>query len=287
MGLGICNRLIECFVIYQFPRFCVELESMLGIGLMLTLFLHGLSSCTFESRNGSETSSATGKQECAENPYRHKSIEELSAMSPSQLIDESIKEQLYHQGDSSNVENHDNAYAFSFDQYLKKVEVQKLLTVLTQYLVYDPGTESKCKETGFFVASATVGSIDNGVVRLRALPEGRLAIAALEKSVQRLKDAGLADTDHDRNYLFNLSAHQLEMAKGTSIRDEIIRATLEVRHKIQMSESEYLEFSNYLTSVDPKYPTWSEVGEYGPPTLVKDSQKYFDAYAKFKSSKGK
>jgi hypothetical protein len=77
------------------------------------------------------------------------------------------------------------------------------------------------------------------------------------------------------------------MARGTNIRDEMIRATLQSRHKVQMTESEYLEFSNFLTSLDPTYPIWSEVGEYGPPTTLKESKRYYEAYVKFKAKKGR
>jgi len=100
-------------------------------------------------------------------------------------------------------------------------------------------------------------------------------------------DAGFDKTEHNRNSYFSLASHYLEMAKGTNIRDEMIEATLQAKHKIQMTDEELLEFSNYLVSLDPTYPTWSDVGEAGPPALVKDSKRYYDAYLEFKKLKVK
>lgn len=98
-----------------------------------------------------------------------------------------------------------------------------------------------------------------------------------------MRQSGFDKIDHNFNNRFNLSLHHLEMAQGTNIRDEMIRATLSARHKVRMPENEYLAFSNFLVSLDPTYPSWSEVGENGPPALMKESGKYYAAYLKFKA----
>lgn len=114
---------------------------------------------------------------------------------------------------------------------------------------------------------------------------GRLAIEALERAVDRMRKAGFDKSDHELNSRFEQSLHHLAMAKGTNIHDEMIRATLLARHKVIMTEDEYLAFSNFLTALDPSYPTWSAPGDYGPPTLLKESKKYYEAYLKFKAKR--
>jgi hypothetical protein len=203
-------------------------------------------------------------------------------MSPTQLIDEDVSEQLHHMpalGDH---------YGSLIRKYIFEKGV-KMLPIWTEYMNdYDPKkSSSRCKEMRFHVAMAELSHIDDRVTRLRATKEGQLSINSLERAIERMREAGFDKGEYEQKSNFNFALHTLEMAKGTNIRDEMIRATLQARHKVQMTESEYLEFSNFLTSLDPTYPTWSEVVEYGPPTTLKESKKYYETYLKFKAKKGR
>lgn len=245
--------------------------------------------CDFRSLSQKETSanemvtpSSTPKiKECEKTDYKHKSEAEIAAMTPAQWIDEMVSEQLYH------MPAFEDETADLLGDYIYKEGV-KILPLLIEYLNdYDPKGSSDCDRSGmrFAISSAYADSLDNTIFRLRGTTEGRLAIEALGRGVGRMREAGFEKSDHKFNGRFNLSLHHLEMAKGTNIRDEMIRATLRARHGVQMTESEYLDFSNFLTSLDPAYPTWSDVGEYGPPPLMAESKRYYEAYLKFKARK--
>jgi hypothetical protein len=207
-------------------------------------------------------------------------------MSASQLFDEQVKEQHYHSAIGWGPKDHDDSYAFSIGRHLDIIDPRIIVPILSGVFAdFNPKAASDCGATKFHVASATLSDLDNGKIRIRSFPEGRKAIDALETAVDKLRKAGFDAPDHPKAFLFNLSDHNVQMAKETNIRDEMIRASLETRNRVTMTEAEYIDFSNFLTTLDPKYPTWSEVGDYGPPTLVKDSGRYFEAYRKFKTQK--
>jgi hypothetical protein len=219
---------------------------------------------------------------CKQAKFSHKSESVLSAMNALQLINEEVDEQIYHQTDLA------DDYSKLVGRYIRKQRDQ-ILPVLIRYIdEYDPNRADDCDDPAgarFSVASAELSDFDNNVARLRAGIEGRAAIESLERAVAKMKVAGFARINHEQNSRFSIASLNVEMMKGTNITDEMIRATLQARYKIQMTETEYLEFSNFLVSLDPTYPTWSEVGDYGPPQLVKDSQRYHEAYLKFRAKK--
>ena len=223
--------------------------------------------------------------DCLEVEYRHKSEAELAAMSPRQLMVEEVKEEIYHGYSTFFDKDHDDDYRIITGNYLDKFGNQ-IWPILIKFMdEFDPKRSSKCEQMLFQNASRIASVIDNYEIRLRATKDGQLAMEALQRSVDRMRAAGFDKSDHVMYSDFSISALHLEMAKGTNIHDEMIRATLQARHSIQMSESEYLEFSNFLTELDPTYPTWSEAGEYGPPMLLKESKRYFEGYLKFKAKK--
>lgn len=215
---------------------------------------------------------------CVEENYSHKSEAQLAAMTPVQLIDEEVKEQLYHMPSFDN-------YGFLIYKYVRKAGV-KILPVLIQYVnEYDPKTPSKCERTRFYVASEEMSGLDRGLIRIRSVKDGQVAVEAIERAVDRMKNAGFDKKEHKYSGYFDFAMLVLKGLKGINERDVLIRDTLRRRHDVQMTDAELLEFSNFLVSLDPTYPTWSEIGEYGPPALLKDPNKYFEAYLKFKVKK--
>lgn len=221
--------------------------------------------------------------DCGKENYKHKLEAEIVDMTPAQIIDEMAKEQIYHMpafGDD---------YGNMLNEYIPKDKV-KILPVLNEYMNgYDPNNPDCNDRSGarFVVASTMADDIDNSVVRLRGIKEGQLAIEALEHAVERMRKAGFDKNEHELNDRFNLSLLNLKGQKGANIRDELIMNTLQSRHKVQMTEGKLLEFSNFLTSLDPRYPRWSDVGDYGPPPVLAESKKYYEVYLEFKKFKTK
>lgn len=262
--------------------------------IILLFILINLFACNFGSLNHTQQSenemvvkSPTSEtDDCRKENYKHKAEADLAAMTPAQLIDEDVKELTYHTSAMSALSDSSDDYGLLIGKYIDKYE-SRILPALTTYInEYDPKAPPYCDDRAgirFYVASGILNGLDSGVFRLRATKEGKLAIESLERGVKRMRGAGFAEVDHEFYSRFNISSFHVEMMKGTNVRDEMIRATLLARHKVQMTENEYLEFSTFLTSIDPTYPTWSKVGEYGPPTLLVDSKKYYEAYLKFKT----
>jgi len=214
---------------------------------------------------------------CVEDNYRHKSEAEIAAMTPAQRIDEAVKEQLYHMPAAEN-------YGFAIiGKYIRRDGV-KIFPILAAHMnAYDPTRASKCEMMRFFVAHMTAENLDASIIRLRGTEEGRLAIEALEKAVQRMQEASMDDPKYGPLSDFDFTKSHLRMLKGVNISDGQIRDTLRVRHNVQLTDDELFAFSIFLTALDPKYPSWSEVGEVGPPMLLKDSKRYYDAYLEFKA----
>jgi hypothetical protein len=262
--------------------------------VVINLFACNLGSASYKPKSESETvvTSPTPKPDtCVEANYKHKSEAELTAMPPAQRIDEVVKEQLYHM---PNVED----YPASLGIYLRKDGVQ-VMPVLTEYMnAYDPKNYSKCEGMRFHVAFTRSGDIDDNVVRLRGIKEGQLAIDALERGIERMRDAGFDKSNHKRSGDFNFALLHLKLLKGINISDRSIMDTFWVQHKIKMSDSELLEFCNFLILRDPTYPAWSEMtglikdhsrtNEAGYPLqvyLLKKPERYYEAYLEFKKTK--
>lgn len=235
-----------------------------------------------KSENKLETLiSSFGTDDCGKVSYRHKSEAEIAAMTPAQRIDELIKEQVYHMPAFDN-------YSDVIKKYIRKDGV-KILPVLTRYLnEYNPESFSKCKDLSvglFTISSAEADDLDNSVIRLRGTKEGKLTIKALERGIERMRKAGFDKDNHEMKSDFNLLSLHLNGLKGINVHDEIIMNTLRARHKVQITESEILMFSNFLTSLDPSYPSWSKIGGQNLPPVLDDSKKHYEAYLKFKAKK--
>lgn len=237
------------------------------------------------------TSPTPNTDGCVEENYRHKSEAELTAMTPAQRVDEDVKEQLYH------MPNTEDYPVLTLGKYLRKDGVQ-VLPLLTEYMnAYDPKNSSKCEKTRFFVAFTRVSGLDNSVVRLRGIKEGQLAIDALGRAIERRREAVLDDPKLGPISDFDFVVFSLQELKGINMTDDSIRDTFWVRHKIEMSDSELLEFSNFLILRDPTYPAWSDtnlikdhsrINEAGNPLkvfILKKPERYYEAYLEFKKRK--
>lgn len=99
-----------------------------------------------------------------------------------------------------------------------------------------------------------------------------------------MKTAGYANKKHKWNnrYLAYWDWLRILQGKEYSISDSSIRATLRKKYKIQLSDEEMIKFSNYLTSLDPAYPSGCKLSY--PELLCIDSKEYYEAYLRFKAT---
>jgi hypothetical protein len=157
-----------------------------------------------------------------------------------------------------------------------------VLPILTEYIdAFDPKRRARCDGVRYSVATEALNYIDNMAIRLRAEEKGRAAIDALQNAVHRI---GVASNDTAKSErAVDLELLFINSAKGVNETDREIRDTLKARHNIEISDNELEKFVNFLVSFDPGYPSWSYVATYSVPMLLKDSNRYYQAYLRFKS----
>ncbi len=148
---------------------------------------------------------------------------------------------------------------------------------------HDP-TASECRDRDnarLLTAGIYVHIIDYAKTRPR-IESGKSTIAALEQTIERRRKLGVAREQHGTRT--KLLTHFLNKIRGLCIKDRLIQRALRERHNIHLSDTEMLEFSNFLISLDPSYPSWTTVigsAEMTP----EESEKYYQANLKFMKSK--
>lgn len=212
-----------------------------------------------------------------EETYQHKSEAEIARMTPSERIDELIKE-------GSHVLDISDDHSLVIRKYLRADGLRGLPYLIRLIDGYDP---KHVRDTRFFDAMMIADDIDGFVLRLRASPEGRRVIEAIELLSARIRAAGKTDS---------MVEMVLRFTKGVNMADESIRDTLWVKYRIKISDSELLELSNYLVEHDPTYPSWSgrvfikddsRINEAGNPAqvfIMEEPKRYFEVYLSFKKS---
>lgn len=245
--------------------------------IVLVFTALNLYACDLRSPNNRQTSgnevvilSPPPKTDNCKN-YRHKSEAEIGSWPLSRQIDELIKEQRCHK-----IDIHDEYSSLVF-KYVRKDGVNALPILGRHMDSYYPKHDDRVEEhtKPFFAVSVIADDLDNRVVRLRGTKEGRLIIEALDRGIERMRKVGFS-----RDWLENLVQFSKNQ-KGTNIIDNYISNSLREYHKIDMTDDEQLQFSNFLVSLDPTYPSWSELGEDGPPATLKESRRYYEAYLEF------
>jgi hypothetical protein len=208
--------------------------------------------------------------------YKHKSEAEIARMTPAERIDEEISENEYHIWDATDRQSD------LIRKYRYKDGVAGAPHLVQVIDSYTPGRVYSDRSANAVILAS---DIDDRVVRLRASPEGRSVIEAIERVSARMI------ADGKRNSYEELDLPKL---RGLNFVDHSIGDTLWVKYRIKMSESELLEFSNYLIQLDPTYPSWSErdfitdnsrINKAGNPALVfvmRKPERYYQAYLTFK-----
>ena len=217
----------------------------------------------------------------AEKNYKHKSESEIARMTPEQRIDEQIRE-------------HDHMLDYSDKQgdLIRKYRLRDGLTGSAHLIKLIDGYDPKRrKDDRFFNALMMANEIDENLIRLRAAPEGRRIIEAVERLVARRRAAGEEESQ--------ILEETLRFMKGVNFTDESVRNTLWMKYRIKISDAELAEFSDYLVRNHPTYPSWStrtstkdhsSVNDAGSPAqlvIMKGPKRYHEAYLAFKRLPGR
>lgn len=210
-----------------------------------------------------------------EKKYRHKSETEIVRMTPEQRIDEVIKEEGHR------TVNHEK-YRLLLQRYRRKDGLKGWTRLIELIDGYNP---KRTRDTRFYSAMRIAEDIDERVIRLRSSTEGKRIIEAVERLSGRRRAKGNSDEGID---------WVLESTKGINEKDRDVRDTLWVKYRIKMSDSELLDFSNYLVEQNPTYPSWSErklitdrsrKNEWGHPLrvfIMTKPARYLQSYRAFK-----
>jgi hypothetical protein len=206
--------------------------------------------------------------------YKHKSEAEIARMTPEQRIDEQIKEHD-HMLDASDKQS-------DLIQKYRRMDGLKGSEHLANLIEsYHP---KRLRDSRSELAVMMANGIDEGIVRLRASPEGRSVIEAIERVSARMVAAGKK---------YSYAETELPRLKGINFTDRAVRDTLWVKYRIEVSDGQLLGFSNYLVQNDPTYPAWSKrdymkdysrINEAGNPFQVyvmKSPERFHRAYLKF------
>jgi hypothetical protein len=226
-------------------------------------------------------------------PQKHKSEAEIINMTPAARVDEWVNEEVGHQYDLDDDHN-DLIRKFVLRDGTKALP--RLIEIMDEY---DPSNRGqKKKGERFDAAFLMLSFIDRQAVRLRGSEEGRLAMKALERGIQRMRSAGFARKDGRAwdwvpDGRFEQAEADLEEAKGIGLTDEAIRETFRIKFNLVVSDAELLEFSNFLVARYPDYPSWSEKDRINDPVrlnktgsplqvrVLKDPARFYEAYSEF------
>lgn len=209
--------------------------------------------------------------------YKHKTEAEIAGMTTEERIHEQIKE---HDHLSNFADRHD----LVIQKYLRR-DGPKTFPYLVKLM--DDYKPRRLHDSSAFVATLIAVGIDENVVRLRASEEGRQVIEAMKRLEVR-KRAEYKETE----------VPGLKQVTGTNFKDQAIADALWLSYRINMSESELLEFANYLIKVAPDYPSWSETEwkmdlkrskesrfSHTQGAVVKKPLPYYQRYLEFKRVK--
>jgi hypothetical protein len=84
-------------------------------------------------------------------------------------------------------------------------------------------------------------------------------------AIGRMRAAGYGQSDQDdwdRHGRFDSVVDRIKFSKGINSKDRAIKETLRIIYKVNLSEAETLELSNFLTDRYPDYPSWSDLKNY-------------------------
>lgn len=220
----------------------------------------------------SERERAFANTECGEALFQHAGKAEIVKMSPKERMERMVLEQMFHQPAFE-----DTDYNALHDQLIQ--DGLAILPTAVAYLdAYNP-TASDCasrEEARLLTAAIYLNLVDNAKIRLRADANGRSAINALERAIQRQRTSEANEPASGRNKLLMVLLDQM---KGLNIKDGLIRETLE-RKDVRLSDEDLLGFTRFLISRDPTYPAWTNLIGSGEMS-TSETGRFYDAYLKW------
>ena len=229
--------------------------------------------------------------------YKHKSEDQIARMTPAQRVDEYVNEDVHHRFD---VLDEQSELIFKYVRNDGMKGSTRIIEIMDEY---DPTRfrEGKGRRGERFDACVMLLSmIDGTVARLRASDEGRQAIAAIERGVERMRRAGYHDRDQvafQQNSRFAYTSSRLQDKKEFNLRDRAIQDTFRLEYKILLSDGELLAFTEFMVASHPEYPGWSETNLIKDPTLkneagyplqclvLKEPARFHETYLEFKRNK--
>jgi succinate dehydrogenase flavin-adding protein (antitoxin of CptAB toxin-antitoxin module) len=266
------------------------MKTVILLFVIINLFSCNIGSLDYKAKSESDkfaSSPTPSEVVCLEENYKPKSKDSIESMTPRQLIDESVKVKP----DSFETYSEVADYETFIEKNIRKAGVEAL-PVLTEYMnAYEPKSASYCEGFRFSTVRRLAHDLDRFEFRLRGTKEGRLAISAFERGIERTEMPGVNKGLKENRTIF------LSELKGVNEVDRSILNTFLVRKSFEISESELLDFSNFLVERDPTYPSWSDtdfikdysrINEAGNPAQVyvlKKPERYYEAYLEFKKTK--
>jgi len=218
-------------------------------------------------------------------------------MTPVERVDEYIDEHFHHRWDVLDEQGD------LIEKYILLDGTKALPRIIERMNRYDPSRQNGNKITAYWKFEACwflLNRMDVTAFRLRSSEEGRRAIDALEKSVERMRAAGFAVDDiddgekHSDNGIYIMVGNEVKEMKGVNLKDKSIQEAFRILYKVKLSDSEILDFSNYLIERYPDYPSWSkmkmvkdetQINSAGNPLqfhIVETPKRYYEAYLEFK-----
>jgi len=224
----------------------------------------------------------------------HKSEAEIARMTPEQRVEESCREYARHKYQMCD-------YQDLLESYIGRDGIKSVPEIIKVINEYDPTRRegrSKEKDLRCENAQMLLSFLDTGVFRLRAVEEGRKALEAVKRLIERMRAADFDSLDtyeYNKQGRYQNSLLSIKEMEGINYCDEAIRNTLKHKYNILLSDQKMLDFVNYLISQDAYYPGWSKRDWYRDPNRLNEKgfplryvriinlDPFYQAYLKYKA----
>jgi hypothetical protein len=191
----------------------------------------------------------------------NKTEAEIARMTPQQRVEEYCKEYVRHA-------YLDVDYEDLLKRYIRQDGLKAVPHLAKVIDLYDPTqaqSNSNEKKAASYAAGGLLTHIDANVVRLRGSEEGRQAIAAMKRLVERMQGAhfDIAEGDeHWKKMRYEGTLGEVKEMERINQCDQSIRNTFRLKYAVSLSDKQLLDFIAYMILLDASYPGWSEREEY-------------------------
>jgi hypothetical protein len=228
---------------------------------------------------------------CAQ--FGHKSEGEIVRMTPEQRVQEACREYASHKYKMCD-------YQGLLESSIGRDGLKALPQIIKILNEYDPTRrdgKSELKDLRCEESEILLSHIDTNVFRLRAYEEGRSAIEAMKRLIERMRAAHFdaAATNDQETNRYQISVSTLKNLEGINACDKAVQNALMLKHKVQLSDKEFSYFVNYMISQDASYPSRCEremykdreqLNEAGYPAqyaIEKNVEPFYRMYIQYKA----